>query len=50
VNKVFAGSIVPFETSDEEDESDEAVAAPAPRPRRKEGQLQLPPAEPEVAG
>jgi ATP-dependent Clp protease ATP-binding subunit ClpX len=54
VNKVFAGSIVPFASADGEEEAESAegmqLASPEPRIQRREGQLQLPQSEPEVAG
>jgi hypothetical protein len=54
VSRNFAGSIVPFSTAEEDEEAEDReempMASPAPHTRRKEGQLELPPAEPEVAG
>ncbi len=54
VNRNLAGSIVPFSTAEDDEEAEGheemPMASPAPHARRKEGQLELPPAEPEVAG
>ncbi len=54
VNKAFAGSIVPFASAegDEDAEPGEGMqlASPEPRTQKREGQLELPKAEPDAAG
>ena len=54
VSRIFSGSIVPFSAAGDDEDAEEheemPLASPAPHSRRKEGQLELPSAEPEVAG
>ena len=53
VNKVFAGSIVPFAASEDGDDSEPGegmqLASPEPRIQKREGQLELPKIEPDIA-